>query len=357
MENNKKIGIVTLYQGNFGSILQLYSTYNYIKKFGFEPYLVINNNHDDLSIKLIRNLKRAIRHPSYLLYILKGNIAGKENRNLLSLQTRDKMNDFIKTEYRIVKDFKEEDFCFFIAGSDQIWNGYSAFYFLNFTSKDKRIAFAPSFGSKNVQKYWENEVAIGLEGFNVLSVREESGVKIIKDLTGKDAVRLADPTILLDREEWRSFAQKGMQESGYILLHFLNEPSKLSLKKIEEYLCKNNCRVYAIYSNYGIEGWNFIDINPYDYVSLINNADAVFTDSFHSTLFSLNLETQFYTFERNYLHGNSQSSRITDLLKRIGMIDRYITGDELPKGNWNSDEIFKEDRKNIRDYLKKAIGK
>ena len=29
-----------------------------------------------------------------------------------------------------------------------------------------------------------------------------------------------------------------------------------------------------------------IDINPYDYVSLINDANYVFTDSFHSTLFS-----------------------------------------------------------------------
>ena len=92
----------------------------------------------------------------------------------------------------------------------------------------------------------------------------------------------------------------------------------------------------------------------------ISWAELVFTDSFHSTLFSLNLETQFLTFERQYLHGNSQSSRIIDLLKRVGMEDRYVVDNKEPyfekMNSWNSDIVFAEERTKIREYIEKALG-
>ena len=159
-------------------------------------------------------------------------------------------------------------------------------------------------------------------------MREETGVRIVKELTGKDAIRLPDPTLILDKKAWKQFAIGGMKKSNYILIHFLNKPKQRAIKTINNYIQINNVEAICICNKYEelslINNQKFIDINPKDYVSLINYADFVFTDSFHSTLFSLNLETQFMTFERQYSHGNSQSNRITDLLNRIHMKNHYI---------------------------------
>lgn len=93
---------------------------------------------------------------------------------------------------------------------------------------------------------------------------------------------------------------------------------------------------------------------------MINNADMVFTDSFHSTLFSLNMETQFLTFDRQHFHGNSQRDRIISLLERVEMKYRFVTTDididSIVIKKWNSDEIFYNDRKNIKNYIKDRIG-
>jgi len=41
-----------------------------------------------------------------------------------------------------------------------------------------------------------------------LSVREEAGAKIIKELTGRDAVVLVNPTLMLTKEKWLSISKK-----------------------------------------------------------------------------------------------------------------------------------------------------
>ena len=142
----------------------------------------------------------------------------------------------------------------------------------------------------------------------------------------------------------------------------MNKPSDLAINTINEYLKERECTVYCICNKYdeykSLLRFEFIDINPYDYIALINKADFIFTDSFHSTLFSLNLETQFFTFERQYLHEISQSSRIIDLLSRLNMVDRYIIDERKDFINlecWNSDQLFEIERDNLKKYLREAL--
>ena len=93
---------------------------------------------------------------------------------------------------------------------------------------------------------------------------------------------------------------------------------------------------------------------------MISNANYVFTDSFHSSLFSLNLETKFVTFERQYLHGNSQSSRLEDLLKRVHMSNKFVTERKInldfnKEKIWDSDKLFFNERTKIYNYIKEAL--
>lgn len=368
----KKIGIITLYRDNFGSILQAYSTYNFFINMGYEVVLL----QEIYSRSLIEKIKkiskiiwRCIRFPNYFIDRIKIRKTMKQEINLLSQTSRDKMNRFVNAVFKI-EIVNQNDinllnsrFDFFVTGSDQVWNGYDAFKYLTFADREKKIALAPSFGCSEIKDYFRKEVKCALEGFELISSREETGIELIKQLTGMDAFRLPDPTLLLTKREWEEFAIKGIRKENYILLHFLNKPTVLAIEIINEYLEKHDYVAYCICNRYDeynkLRNYEFLDIDPYDYVSLINNACFVFTDSFHSTLFSLNLETQFFTFERQYFHGNPQRSRIIDLLNRVGMSERFMVKDTRQNelGYWDSDKLFKEERENIKNYLERALGR
>ena len=367
-----KIGIITLYKDNFGSILQAYSTCTYIDSIG--------NKCDILEIRQTNTLRskisklpaifyRCLRYKSYFNDRKSIRINSTKERKLLSESTRLKMSKFVEDTFRVrfvnFKDLKKinKEYDFFITGSDQVWNGYYSYRFLCFADRKKRIALAPSFGSE-VKKYYKRDIRRGLDGFDVLSTREESGVKIIKELTGKDAIRLADPTILLTKKEWENFSNQGIKKENYILLHFLNKPNSVAIDTINLYLEKNDCNVYCISNKYteyeSFRNYKFLDADPYDYVSLINGANYVFTDSFHSTLFSLNLETQFLTFERQYLHNNPQNGRIVDLLRRVNMQEHFVSNVALSnfekEVQWSSQMLFGEEQLKLKKYIKKALN-
>lgn len=373
MLSNKtnRIGLITLYRDNFGSILQAYASYSYIKNLGLRCDILQYKYKASLVEKLKKIPKvlyMSIRYKQYFKDKINAKRLYTKEQNLLSEGTRFLMDQFVNTTFSIhYSESLEElnqNYDLFVTGSDQIWNGYDAFKYLTFADRNKRIALAPSFGTSSIKDYLKNDIRKALIGFDWISVREETGAQIVKELTGKDAIRLPDPTLILDKKEWKQFAIGGMKKSNYILIHFLNKPNQCAIKTINSYIQINNVEAICICNKYEelslIQNCKFMDINPKDYVSLINYADFVFTDSFHSTLFSLNLETQFLTFERQYLHGNSQSSRIIDLLKRVGMEDRYVVDNKVPyfekMNSWDSDIVFAEERTKIRKYIEKALG-
>ena len=169
--------------------------------------------------------------------------------------------------------------------------------------------------------------------YETLSAREEEGVAIIKDITGRDAARLADPTLLLTPEEWRKFAGvSDSDDTGYLLLHFLNAPNPVAMKNIRFLADQTGLPVKCFATRHNefsdIEGIELVDGGARDYVRTIHNAGLVCTDSFHTTMFSINLGTDFYSFDRQYVHGVSQISRITTVLNRYGLMERLILNEE-----------------------------
>lgn len=57
-----------------------------------------------------------------------------------------------------------------------------------------------------------------------ISVREERGREIIKELTGRDVPVTVDPTLLLSRDEWRKIEKKPSfvgENDRYLLTYFL----------------------------------------------------------------------------------------------------------------------------------------
>ena len=137
----------------------------------------------------------------------------------------------------------------FVCGSDQVWNPNTACsaYFLQFAPEHKRIAFAPSFGIgelpesvKPVYQKWLSEIP-------QLSVREERGAEIIKELTGRDVPVLPDPTLCLPREEWEKIERRpAFAEGAYVLTYFLGNETNKYRNYIEAYARKNGLRIIEL---------------------------------------------------------------------------------------------------------------
>ena len=65
---------------------------------------------------------------------------------------------------------------------------------------------------------------------------------------------------------------------------------------------------------------NISDASPLEFLSLINNAKVVVSNSFHATAFSIILNKDFYTYP--VLRHNNES-RMIALLNEFGLIERY----------------------------------
>lgn len=373
------IGIVTLFGNNYGSILQCYSTKSFVESLGYQChvlYLKQDNEHSLTNTvkRLVRFLYKSLRYKDYLQNTSETKRVIKIETSYLSEQSRKFMSDFVEKQLKpegytwneLLALGGNKEYSSFIVGSDQVWNSsryINTFKFLTFTEKKKRIAFAPSFGSTEIADFNIKIVIDGINGFEKVSVREESGKDIIKKLTGKDAIRLDDPTVLKDKRQWEEFAKNGTKkDESYIFVHFLNTPNEVALNSINYLSSDLNLRVYCFAYDYDayakLKNAAFENGSPCDYVSLISNASFVFTDSFHTTLFSMNLGRPFFTFHRQYIHKHSQEGRISDLLDRYRLSERLIENEgdfKLVKDKNINDVDFEKVRKKMKDYLSKEI--
>ncbi len=382
----KKVTITTVYKGfNYGSSLQAYASKLYLYKLGYNSEIIgykdgllkgRNFSFKKLFIMFLRTFWRpSLFRKTFLTYktIIQKEIS-QEDRKAFFQFTENNLQ-VKKFSWKGLKTYvSKDDVVACICGSDQIWNATNVYidpiYYLKFAPKQKRIAYAPSFGKKEIPPYNKEIIKKNISGFNYLSVREEQGVAIIKELRGKEVPALIDPTLLLDKNNWLDTISnlKEEKKEKYILLYFLDKPSSVAVKYIEELIRIYKCPVISIpYIHSEFDTFKCIKklgVGPLDFVDLISNALFVCTDSFHGTAFSVNLNIPFFTFKRNYGAATDQSSRITTLLEKLQLSNRFISVTEIngemqfeaPMCFNNSNKILHHEREKSKKYLVNALS-
>ena len=250
-----------------------------------------------------------------------------------------------------------DEYYAFLCGSDQIWNASTMyvdpFYYLEFAPKNKRIAFAPSFGRSAIPDYNCRIIYKRISMIPHLSVRENEGQRIIYNGTGRNAKVLIDPTLVLTEQEWIDSLGIKPYNKDYVLAYFLDEPSELAKIHLKREI-ENGEKIICI-PRRAIEGTRALDAGPKEFLRLILSAKRVYTDSFHGTAFSISFHKDFYSFSRNYGAASDQSSRLTSLLDKLNLMERYnsktagiITYEQV-------DKILSDERKKSKLYLKKSL--
>ncbi len=330
-EERKKIGLVTFYSDNYGSCLQAFALYNTIKNMGFDPVLVrySRTNQGESRKGLLNKLKN-----HSVLSLIKALLnyrmihGKKESFN----KFREKQFPFTEKSYSKNDDKTELDKLFdvFVCGSDMMWcetfQQDWEHHFLRFTTKDKRVSYAPSFGINSISEENLNRCREYLSGFRpqCLSCRDISGVEMIKEKFGLESHHVVDPTMLFTKEQWNSFiSDERFIQKPYVLLYLFGG-QKNGRDKILQQVQKWNIGSLKSISINGNHRINNPNIGPFEYLRLFRDAEFIITDTFHGLMFSLIYEKPFVVLTReDGLHWSKYSDRMTAQLDMLGIPERY----------------------------------
>lgn len=264
-----------------------------------------------------------------------------------------------------------------VCGSDQIWNpeGMDAVYFLEYGNRNesrRKIAYAASMCSEEVfYKYRTKHPALKtlIEKVDDVSMREETGAKLVEGLIGRPVETVLDPTLLVPAKHWRRIAKKPHIKGEYVLCFFYGNGRAYEEKVKQIAARKGNSRIVSINTgplSYCAKDWKELkNLGPDEFIGLIDNAAAVCTDSFHGTAFSINLNKDIYCFARSESKSGgrtavSNGSRITGIMKILGIENRYITPDmplnELQEPDYRTvNQRLALERKRSREFLRNAL--
>ena len=385
----KKVGIVTTVgYDNYGILLQNYAVTKLIEDMGYQA-VTLNNDleeQEEESDKQVKSLNKLrlyyVRRyfkvklfqalgckntadflPQNLIRILGKKRTFYRCRELRYRKFKKFRSDYIPYETLPIENsgFLESDYTAFVCGSDVIW--YPKLHynkindFLGFTPRYKRIALAPSFGVSEIPEERKESYKKWLDGIKYLSVREKAGAAIIKDLIQREAEILPDPTLSIKAEHWRSIAKKPdvIPHKSYVLCYFLGNVTHEYLKWIKECARVDKKEIVWVYD---VNYLQYYATDPSEFLWLLDNADAVFTDSFHGIVFSMLLHTPFVAFRR-IEEGLSIFSRIESLLHCMNMEEREygkIGVNQFDKLKFDLiDDKIKQLRKKECDFLNKAF--
>ena len=344
--------------GNYGQILQAYALQSVLQHLGMNPITVSYLEKDKRKAKKKGTAYKEgiIEKCKFQHFIL------KYMNPVIQCATLNEVE-------RVCKNYK-----IYICGSDQIWNpNYikeNKVYTLDFGGKAKRIAYAPSVGINGVSDKNMNvmaDMAKKINKIDFLSVRETTAKEILERWVHKKVEVVLDPTLLVSRREWLKIASKRRCQESYVFVYIIGKIEvyqRLIRQIADKYQVEKIIWLNVIKnSSFNDERVKKVNtVTPEDFLSYINYASVIITDSFHGVMFSVKFQKDFFVLERKYQKRSlEKDSRIDDILERLDLKERKVRNINdvnqielkinFKKVNLN----YREERKRSLLFLKKAL--
>ena len=371
----KKIAVITLpgYY-NYGNRLQAFAVHRIYEKLGYGSDFLVLRKRERLQT-LVQWIKRLVGFPL-------------EDPQKMSSPAR--LKAFLEFSRQIpervvnsIAEIECDEYAWFSCGSDQVWNpgivspgmgqgvlqdayhkvvnpgrisNLVEWYYLGFCPKDKRIALAPSIGLDELDGDRVLALKHGVENFDKISIREAKGRELILDCTGKTAEVICDPTLVLDADEWRSVARDAMTpKDSYVFTYLLGGVGSEAAEVLEQVTCHGDKPTVPLSDR---QKSGEPDAGPAEFISLIDHADHVVTDSFHAAVFASILQTPLTIVHRE--GGASMFSRLEQLSQTLG-IEHKVFGspdfDFSRAGDYRGvPEAIGRERDKFMSYLESCLN-
>ncbi len=313
--------------GNYGGLLQAYASYTVLNSLGGNAY-IFRYHPDDFPIKSFSWLK----YYGSLLKLILG-IKGSPIWRRLYVANKFVGNLNFVHESQVALD--GGDIRYYV-GSDQVWRATYCrkmrspeYYFLNFATAEQRrksIAYAASFGGDEWEGNEDETAACTklVQEFKAVSVREDSGVGICKNVFGVDAVQMPDPTLLLERHEYDNIingAKTRTNKSPWLSTYVLDESAEIA-RLLHDCVDDMKLAHQSLLPNRGADKWrDRVALSVPQWLRYIRDSEYFITDSFHGCVFAIIFNKPFVCL------GNKSRgiARFDTLLSKFGLEDRLLS--------------------------------
>lgn len=283
--------MITLHSiNNPGSAFQAYALNKFLNGTGIENHIIdYRPAYSKLGRNKIKGVVRAI------LFLFNEHDANKKYRDFMKNNMKLTPSKYLTYKQLCQKTPKAD---VYISGSDQLWNadydcGRDDAYYLGFVEKAKKIAYATSVGKNRISDSAVNLLCSKISDYQYLSVREKPTANLLSQRLSRTVEWVCDPVFLLDKDEYMSMCSSNIY--GKYAVVYLSAASEL-LNEVIQFVKKKygltiiqaggnvkRCQCHVHLKNVG----------PYDFLTLINNAQLVISSSFHATAFSHILHRNF----------------------------------------------------------------
>lgn len=369
----KKIGIVTGYDlYNFGNRLQNYAVQTVLKSMGYECKTLVPSSiyYPSLKERVILKIKAlACKVAAYHI--------AKKHPDITRRYNIDQFNkniqfDPVCCENNLFPKSLADQYDYFVAGSDQVWNpffwkttlgsddvGFSN-HLLMFARPEQRKCFSPSIGINALPDEWEPRFTEAWKSYREIGVREKEGAELVEKLTNRNDVQvMVDPTLLLDKEDWEKVSRvnKGRPQEKYVLYMLLGKESEEIPQDKKDYL--NNLMYRKKWKGLRMRIRQRPEIfasGAGEFIDLVRNAELIVTDSYHCVIFSFLFNRPFLLFKREIQKYNiDMSSRTNTLLALLELEHRRPENQE-----WTDEAIFNHDyaagKKNLNEARMQTLN-
>ena len=350
------VNIISINSNNYGNRLQAYALQHVMREHGFSDVVSINiPSETQEKHSFARRAVRACRR------VARGGLSQLgPNARLPLFDSFTK--DHIATEAAADASELATREGIFLIGSDQCWNPSwlvgsreDGAQCAAGISSQRKMSYAASFGLPfaALPDEWRERYAAWLSEFEpgAISVRESAGAEIVRQLCGRDAEVVFDPTMLLASSEWGRIEKRPdiveAKSGGFCLKYVLGADA-------------NRDYIEFLASKHGLRTIDLADrrmpVGPAEFVWLIRNAGLVCTDSFHASIFSLLFHTPFIIFERQGKNDNL-ASRFDTLSEFFDIEDHRVSSVGTITGvtavcDWGeTDSVLQAERERCLNWL------
>ena len=306
------VGLVNFgFANNYGAILTAYALYESLTENGYKTLMID---------------KPQFWWPGF-----------KDKHNTISREFMDTHVKYLSEHYTRENISELNNLCkSFVVGSDQLWNyalykSAGEYTLLDFADDKKlKVSYGTSFGhdkifARDIDRY---KFSCYLKRFNSISVREKGGVDLLKNEFGVDSTNVLDAVFLPNKEKYVELAAESkmtLPKKKYLFAYVLDN-SDDKMRTIDK-LCKKYNLDKIVYGDIG-DNWRKgeesesiksgnQDLKVVDWLYALQNAEMVFTDSFHGTCFSLIFNKPLVCFKNE----GRGLSRFESIFSNLGVPD------------------------------------
>lgn len=338
-----KVGILTFhFSENYGALFQAYALKKWfedndceVRFVDYRPSYIEDGGKFSLRKPIVRSNLKVIY--LYLSRLFSWIVVPSQFRGNKKVFQREMLpvSDILCSDALAIRGTSEwENFDLLVCGSDQIWNppehyGVDSAYFLdsslfgNGLCSPKRISYAPSFGSDSLDVKYSARVAALISNLDAVSVRENSGAEIIRNLCGLNVPVVPDPTLLHTNfrhlhEEYPNIDDK------YIFCYCLR--SGEGIREVSEIVSRKlKATVYSPHNSH--RRWKEIGISifpsPGQWLKVQYDAKFVVTNSFHGVALSVVQKKEFLYVPLAGVK-EKMNARAFNLLRTLNLEDRIV---------------------------------